>query len=182
MELRTRILTPKLRAELKKPFGVLIQGPAELTIEKVKELIEKGKPPKVITIGDVTTANLIRFEIPPDLCVVDNMVMRKRVKPILVKTTQTLHTTNPPGTITTEAWLTVKKGVSARQKTRIVVDGEEDLLVIPAVIFAPEKSIVAYGQPNQGIVVTAVTKQKKLKCHRIIDSMEKAGHKQNTKS
>lgn len=177
MELRTRILTPALREELKKPFGILIQGPAELTIETLKKLIEKGKPPKMITIGDVTTANLIRFGTPPDLCIVDNRVMRKQVKPILMKTTQTLHTTNPPGTITTEAWLMVKKGISAPQKTRIVVAGEEDLLVIPAVIFAPENSIIAYGQPNQGIVITKVTKQRKLECRRIIASMKKVGTK-----
>ena len=66
----------------------------------------------------------------------------------------------------------MKKGISANQKTQIVVDGEEDLLVIPAVVLAPERSIVAYGQPNQGIVVIEVTKRNKLKCRQIIDSME----------
>lgn len=175
MELKTRILTPKLRAELKKPFGLLIQGPVELSIWKLKEFMEKEKPPKVICVGDVVTSNLIKFGVPPDLCIVDNKVMRKPVKPVLVKTTHTLYTPNPPSTITKEAWLTVKKGASASQKTRIVVDGEEDLLAIPAVIFAPEKSMVVYGQPNQGIVIIKVTKQNKLKCHRIIDSMEKSG-------
>lgn len=172
MELRTRILTPKLRAELKKPFGILIQGPMELTTEKLKELIEKRKPPKVISVGDATTSSLIKFGVPPDLCIVDHKVLRKPVKPVPMKVPQTLHASNPPGTITKEAWLAVKKGISANQKTQIVVDGEEDLLVIPAVVLAPEKSIVAYGQPNQGIVVVEVTKRNKLKCRQIIDSME----------
>jgi len=173
MELRTRILTPKLRANLKKPFGVLIPGPMELTMRKLVELIEKEKPPKLISVGDVATSNLMKFRVPPDLCIVDHKVMRKLVKPVLVKVAQTLYASNPPGTITKEAWLAVKKGVSANQKTRIVVDGEEDLLVIPAVVFAPEKSMVVYGQPNRGIVIIEVTKQKKLECRQIIDSMEK---------
>ena len=37
-----------------------------------------------------------------------------------------------------------------------MVDGEEDLAVIPLVIAAPDGAIVLYGQPHQGVVLRTV--------------------------
>jgi hypothetical protein len=54
----------------------------------------------------------------------------------------------------------------------VVVDGEEDLLTLVAVLHAPEKSLVVYGQPQEGIVVVRVTKQKKEMIRRIVEAME----------
>jgi len=41
-----------------------------------------------------------------------------------------------------------------------------------AVLHAPEKSLVVYGQPQEGIVVVRVTKQKKEMMRRIVEAME----------
>lgn len=169
MEIKTRILTPKLRAELKKPFGILVKS-----IEKLKEQLGEKKTPKLIAVGDVTTKSMMQIGLILDICVVDHRVMRKPIKPVLMKMEQTLYTSNPPGVITKEAWLAIEKGVTSNKKTRIEVEGEEDLLVIPAVLTAPENSIVAYGQPNQGIVLVKVTKQKKLECQKILEAMEES--------
>ena len=40
---------------------------------------------------------------------------------------------------------------------RITVFGEEDLLVLPVCIHAPDNSIVLYGQPNEGLVLVEIT-------------------------
>jgi len=39
---------------------------------------------------------------------------------------------------------------------RIVVDGEEDLATLPALVAAPRGSSVVYGQPGDGMVHVAV--------------------------
>jgi len=43
----------------------------------------------------------------------------------------------------------------------LVVDGEEDLLALPAIIHAPRGSILYYGQPNKGLACVIVTNEKK---------------------
>jgi len=53
----------------------------------------------------------------------------------------------------------------------LMINGEEDLLVIPACIFAPENSIVLYGQPNQGLVIVKITPEIRNKTQRLLDSM-----------
>ena len=52
------------------------------------------------------------------------------------------------------------------------MDGEEDLLALAAVLFAPFGSMVVYGQPKQGIVVIDVTEDSKRRIHDIVERME----------
>ena len=54
---------------------------------------------------------------------------------------------------------------------RIIVKGEEDLLVLPVVLFAPEKSVVIYGQPNEGLVIVKVNEEIRNKAKSIMNAM-----------
>ena len=55
---------------------------------------------------------------------------------------------------------------------RISVNGEEDLLVIPVCVYAPENAIVMYGQPNEGLVIVKITPEIRNKTQKLLDSME----------
>ncbi len=55
---------------------------------------------------------------------------------------------------------------------RITIDGEEDLLVIPVCLYAPENSIVMYGQPNKGLVIVTINPEIRNKAQSILDLME----------
>ncbi|MDI6805914.1 MAG: DUF359 domain-containing protein, partial [Candidatus Bathyarchaeia archaeon] len=55
-----------------------------------------------------------------------------------------------------------------------IVDGEEDLLTLIAVLYAPQNSFVVYGQPYEGIVVVKVTPEKKAEVSEILKTMETA--------
>ena len=50
----------------------------------------------------------------------------------------------------------------------IIVDGEEDLAVLPVVLLAPLDSLVFYGQRNQGLVLVKVTEEKKSEFVKIL--------------
>ena len=78
---------------------------------------------------------------------------------------------NPPGEITQESIQTIQKAFSSDPPIRIIVDGEEDLLVIPVCIAAPENSVVMYGQPNEGLVIVHVTPEIRAKVQKILDVM-----------
>jgi len=53
----------------------------------------------------------------------------------------------------------------------IIVNGEEDLAVIPCVLMAPNDSIILYGQPGEGIVVVEADKLKET-AKRMLDNFE----------
>ena len=98
--------------------------------------------------------------------------MRKPIQPIKVDADQTLYSKNPPGTITDEAWNVIKQAAEYKGQTKVIIEGEEDLLTLVTVLCAPEDAFVVYGQPNVGIVVVKVTEEKRKKMRRIVDLME----------
>jgi len=154
------------------PLGLLIRGSPEYTTEKLKELIKDTKPTKIITVGDSVSESLEKRAIHPNVLIVDNKVMRKPITPIKVDVDQIFHLRNPPGTITDEAWHVIKEALNLEKRVKIVVEGEEDLLTLVAVLHAPENSIVVYGQPHEGVVVINVTKEKREMASRLVDEME----------
>jgi uncharacterized protein (UPF0218 family) len=165
-------LTPELRKKLKQPIGTLIRGSFNETMKKLKDLVEKENPPMIISVGDSVSKNLTKSNMFPKLCIVDNKVMRKRIQPIALKADKTFYVRNPPATITEEAFATIQEALEHNRRVKIVVDGEEDLLTLAAVLYAPENSFVVYGQPLEGTVVVKVTTQKKKEVTEVLKTME----------
>jgi uncharacterized protein (UPF0218 family) len=167
-----RLLTSDLRKELKKPQGQLIVGSFEETMKRLKEVIETEKPSLVVSVGDVVSRNMIEYDVPLNVLIVDNKVMRRAIQPLTVDADQTLFARNPAGAITDEAWAAIRRAVEQKGKTRVVVDGEEDLLTIPVVLSVPQGAIVVYGQPHKGLVVVKVTEETKERMRQFVDDME----------
>lgn len=167
-----RLLTPSLRRELKSPLGLLIQGTFDETMERLRDLIDEERPLILISVGDVVSKNMLEHGIQPEVLIVDNKVMREKIAPIQAKASQTFHMKNPAGTLTEKAWTVMQEALKEKKRTRVLVDGEEDLLTLVAVLCAPENSLVVYGQPHKGIVAVKVTEQKKESVRRIVDAME----------
>lgn len=164
-------ITPELRVKLKEPFGLLVKGSFDQTMAKMRE-IKAQNPPKIIAVGDTVTKNLHDYHIPPDLAVIDNQCMRKKFQPTNY-TSKAVNVKNPQGTITKEAVEAVKEALKSSEQIHIVVDGEEDLLTLVAVLYAPENSVVVYGQPYEGIVLVTVSPEKKAKALEFLKAMEK---------
>lgn len=167
------VLTPELRKKLKAPLGTLITGDFDKTMAKLKELIEREKPSKLISVGDVVTKTMIEHEIPPEVFIIDNKVMRQPIEPLKAASDQTLLTKNPAGTLSGETWAVVERAMAESRRTKIVVEGEEDLLTLVAVLCAPVGSLVVYGQPHEGIVVVKVTEEKRREIKRIVNAMKR---------
>jgi uncharacterized protein (UPF0218 family) len=141
-------------------------------MKKLKQLIKEEQPTKIISVGDVVSKNMNEHHIPTHIIIVDNTVMRKTIKPIKVKAEKTFHVKNPPRTLTPETWATIQEALKQTQPTRVLVDGEEDLLTLVTIHQAPENTLVVYGQPNEGVVAVKVTMETKRKAQSIIDSMQ----------
>ena len=135
------------RKLFKEPFGDL-----HPSIEEIIPLIEDKT---VYAVGDVVTHNLQRNGINPAIAVVDGYTMRSPCSRIPAVTGECIHIKNPAGTVTDELIRALDYAVTHPPVT-IVVDGEEDLAVIPLVLTAPEGAIILYGQPHKGVVLRTV--------------------------
>jgi uncharacterized protein (UPF0218 family) len=165
-------ITPKLREKFKEPFGLLIRGSFSETMDKMESIAKREKPPKIISVGDAVSRNLHEHQINPQLSITDNKRMRRRIQGRIFTGKNVVHVKNPQGTITEEAIVAIKEALESDEFVQVIVDGEEDLLVIVAVFYAPEKSLVVYGQPYEGIVVVKVTSEKKAEAAEILKAMK----------
>ena len=165
-------ITPELRTKFKEPFGILIQGTFKQTMAKMKELVNKEKPPKIISVGDVVSKNLHEYDIHPQITIIDNKFLRIKTMSEKASVEKTVHVSNPQGTISQEAIAVIKEALEKNEHTHIVVDGEEDLLTLIAVLYAPENALVIYGQPYSGIVVVKVTDEKKAQAENFLKAMK----------
>ncbi len=162
-------LPENLREQLKIPLGDLIK---EEEVNKENILNKINSESITITVGDRTTEKMIHFGIIPQIQVIDGLEKRNQRNIPVDDTIRTnLTCKNPPGEITKESIQIIQKAFSCEHPVRITVKGEEDLLVIPVCIFAPENSVVMYGQPNEGLVLVHVTPEMQAKVQKILDSM-----------
>ena len=171
--IRILILTPELRKKLKAPLGTLIKGSYEETSRKIAELVDDKRPTKLIAVGDRVSRNLIKNRILLDVAIVDSKVMRRPISPLKFETENTFRASNPAGTLTEEARIAVERAVNSSGRSKVIIEGEEDLLTLIAVLSAPDGSMVVYGQPKQGIVVLNVNEETKRKVREIIEKMRR---------
>jgi len=115
----------------------------------------------IITVGDRVLRSVISSGLMPNVCIFDMMEERNFIGPPQgLSGFLLLSTRNERGTISRDAWISVRDAIimaSRGIRTAVLVEGEEDLLGFPAVIMAPEGSYVLYGQPREGIVHVLVT-------------------------
>ena len=166
------VVTPEILTKFKDPFGMVIEGPFLETISQLAEMIEQERPTKIVTVGDIVSFILHEHQIIPQVSIVDNKTMRRKVQPKIFASKTIVRVKNPPGTITQEAISAVQEAMQKKRQTQIVVDGEEDLLTLIAVMYAPENSMVVYGQPHKGMVIVKVTPQKKAEAMKIWESIK----------
>jgi uncharacterized protein (UPF0218 family) len=166
------VITPELMEKFKQPFGLLLRGTFSETMRQLKEIVDRENPPMVITVGDTVSRNLHKNGIKAQLSITDSKSMRRRTQPVTLEPRKTLHVRNPQGTITEEAIAIVKEALQSEDHTHILVDGEEDLLTLIAVLYAPDAALVVYGQPQEGVVVVKVTAEKRADAKKLLDSMQ----------
>jgi len=179
------ILPEEKRALFKDHLGTYIEektpgDPEKIVSKKIAALV----PPIVITVGDVCTEKLIAVGTIPDIAITDRRTRRGFRDPIMIDDALELHATNPPGMITQEAWTVIrnaiKRQIESTTPIHIRIQGEEDLLTIPAILEAPTNALVIYGQPEvegrikRGLVCIEVSDEVKKRARGYIKLMEKS--------
>ncbi|MFB5638424.1 MAG: GTP-dependent dephospho-CoA kinase family protein [Nitrosarchaeum sp.] len=155
---------------MKIPLGKLIPD-SQTDKSNVQKYLQKNS--YLITVGDRTTEKMINFGLIPSLQIIDNQEKRIKRKPLKNNNKYTeLVCNNPAAEITQQSIDTIKKAFVSKTPVRLTVEGEEDLLVLPVCVHAPENSVVMYGQPNEGLVIVQITPEIRNKTQRLLDLME----------
>lgn len=160
-------LREEYRQALRTPLGLALYKPPSESAKLILELAELVQPPLIVTVGDFVTANLRRAGLEPDVAVVDWKTLRTPLMEdlsSLVSGRRVYRCANPPGSLTVEAVELVRSALAKASwcsKILVAVEGEEDLLALPALAFAPPRSFVIYGLWLGAAVVTF--------CHPLIE-------------
>ena len=134
--------------------------------------MKKKNRPRIISVGDIVSQNLHKHNIHPQLTIIDNISLRTQKIPEETAVEKTVCVDNPQGTITQESIFAIKEALESNEHTHIVVKGEEDLLTLIAVLYAPENAFVVYGQPYSGIVVVKVSSERKARVQEFLNAMK----------
>jgi pantetheine-phosphate adenylyltransferase len=167
-------LPENLREELRKPLGKIFKDEKSLL-----RCIDTSKHTLIIAVGDIIVDALLKVGIDPDVKIIDFRSRRKRTDLCIRTDPYTGHfykgqsLVNNPGTINLKAAETIrekiKQSLHKKQKSWIVIEGEEDLLALPAILFAPLNSLVLYGHWEHGIIAVEVDEKMKNKIKNIIN-------------
>jgi uncharacterized protein (UPF0218 family) len=144
------ILPQELRNQLAKPYGILFANNAELL-----HFLKSRKNSRIITVGDVVTKTVLDLNLTPFLSLVDGKTRRKFN---IEKRTVMERVKNEAGLIRLSAISKIKEllEIDSDASKVVYVEGEEDLLVIPIVIYGKDGDIILYGQPYAGAVVLII--------------------------
>lgn len=171
------------RRRFTQPLGKLISGRRENTIAEVVSFfkqereLNEGLDYKIYCVGDIVTQDFLENAYLREMikiCIIDEKTKRQRINtPFKEFFEQIIELKNPTGTISKDMWSKLKELIENNRRVLVkIVDGEEDLLVIPLIsgfsLSESIKSYVFYGQPPvtdsekpipEGLVMLEVTKQ-----------------------
>lgn len=161
------VLPKYLRKKLKKPLGRLVSNLDEIHDALISRYI--------ISVGDKITESLLERKILPEICVYDGRIKRIKIEiPEVIKKfhAHEIHIKNPRGHLSQDAFKAIGEALASEVRTKIVVDGEEDLITLVAINLSPLNTLVLYGQPDEGIVVVEVNDNIKKKVEKILERMK----------
>jgi hypothetical protein len=160
-------LNDYLREDFRRPLGVLVKN-SDLESHLGEASLDDRS---LLTVGDRTTEYFVARGMRPALQIVDALEKRaKRTAPVGGFDRMT-SVSNPAGGIEGEAMELIRTELKKGGPARILVKGEEDLLVLPAILFAAEGMDVFYGQPNEGMVHVKVSPEAKKKVAGLLSLM-----------
>lgn len=145
-----------LKSRVRRPIGDLIPE-SMLNRNAIRSRLDT-RGGILVSVGDLTTERLIQEGFAPDLQIVDGVERRNpRKKPGLSSRERIIRARNAAGGIDSMALSKLSLSLELIKEdpklpVRIEIDGEEDLLVLPVLAFFSESTIVAYGQPGEGMV------------------------------
>ncbi len=162
-------LPDSIRDQMKIPLGILLPDDHANKTTIQQHLSDNTY---IVTVGDRTTEKMIDFGLIPSLQIIDGLEKREKRAPPKLENATELTVDNPAAEITPQSIDMIKQSFDMQPPIRLYVNGEEDLLVLPVCIHAPDNAVILYGQPNEGLVLVKITSEIRNKVQTLLDLME----------
>lgn len=149
---------------LREPRGDVVQE-EELITE-----LENREYHRLICVGDRVSIDVAKSDLEADIFIVDGKVERETIEheDNLFDTERVFDAVNSSGTITEEAWNTTRELFAHTCRTTLHIEGEEDLLALPSILFASPDSLIVYGDWQNGAVILEPDTELKSFARRIV--------------
>ncbi|MCE4610018.1 MAG: DUF359 domain-containing protein [Desulfurococcales archaeon] len=144
------------RSDFARPRGLLVTG----DFTKYLDL----KAPSIVCVGDVVSSYCIRIAKKYNgklILLVDGKTRRTQQLGILeARGIKRVKVENPQSTIAVNVYDLLCGLLSSHQDERVIIEvqGEEDMLALPAIACSPIGGIVVYGVPGKGATIIRVNK------------------------
>jgi len=182
------IMPDELREEFKKPWGKLLKVPKDTDFRNSS---------LIAAVGDETSKVLNRLGIKFQIAVIDFKIARQKrfsdIKELGFFGNEIVYKVlNNPGSVSSALFKTVSEVLKRveEQSQIILIDGEDDLAVVPLILLSSLGTYIYYGQPGeahlqspqseasggQGIVKIVVDEDIKAKIRELVARFKTLGH------
>ncbi len=170
-----------LRPVLARGAGELVSSVGSYLETAVKALRVISECSLIIAVGDIACVSIAKAGVVPDVCIIDLRTRRNSELPDSLRIDDRVYGSvikawNPASLITEEALNAVKTGIDnarAGIKTLIIIDGEEDLLTLPATIYAMNNECIIYGKPDEGLAIIKVNESIRREAVKLFSQFKK---------
>jgi len=160
------VLPERLRQRFKDPIGKELYD---------SDLESFDAQTTLITVGDVVSLTFRKHGIKPFLSVYDGRTERREMTEfaILVESEEKDQVVNPAGMITRQLVECIRGRIEGTGGL-ILVDGEEDLALLPAILLAPVGTDIVYGWPGKCMMLVTTDESIKAEMEQLMFTMEEA--------
>jgi pantetheine-phosphate adenylyltransferase len=162
------VLSENLRQEFKEPFGEILQ---DMDIKEASDSY-------IISVGDATTKKFNDNSVNQQVSVIDFKIARKEEYSSFSQLgfkgdEEIIGVNNPSGHITAELLQAIFQIFKSDFKNRVILKiiGEDDLAVLPLILFAPLGVSIYYGQPNKGLVKISISTEAKDRAYSLASKL-----------
>jgi len=132
-------------------------------LKHISSIIKTFNFSSLITVGDFITFSLLEIGLKPNLAIIDGKIMRENFDSDKIKKhfKNIFEVNNPKGVILKETYDVIIRALQENESL-VIVNGEEDLLTLVAILESKENSLILYGFPKLGVCFVRNNKSKKL--------------------
>ncbi|WP_226039207.1 GTP-dependent dephospho-CoA kinase family protein [Natrinema sp. DC36] len=137
--------------------------------------VETSYLPPLIAVGDVVSYRLLEAGHRPDIALVDGRIKRSAADEGIreaVTEGSSIEVRNPPAELAAPAVRTLRRAFTVNEPTTILVDGEGDLVALPAIVAASSGESVVYGRSDEGMIHVKVTDDHRTEMRDLLERFE----------
>jgi uncharacterized protein (UPF0218 family) len=159
-------LPQEMRKELSRQYQPLVTSEA---------VASKSEHSAIVAVGDMVCYTLVSSGVIPKISVFDFKTERRRVPDawadaLLSIPGAQLNVRSPPGCLSLEMWNALRLAWEFPGRTKMIVDGEEDLAGL-ASIYMMKGALVVYGLPGIGMTAVESNEDSRRTAYSILAAM-----------